>query len=132
MNSSAKAAVATDGKVYSSSYDPRREDSIIQPSGLIVISRYDDDKNFAPLNTVIPSKSDPEVNYYHVFAPEEVPYPRRCNIIGADLTPWAGRPINAPNRKRWKLSRFPGNFLLTEQRKESKHNYRTGPYLFGT
>ncbi|CAO1636472.1 unnamed protein product [Parajaminaea phylloscopi] len=123
---------ATGTAAEGAAYDPRRDDSIFRPSGLIVLPRSDGDASYVPFNTVVPPKTDPEVNYFHVFGPEDQSYSRWCNVIGADLAQWAGRPSKAPNGKAWKLDRFPDNYLFTEQRKGPRHKYRTDPYLFGS
>lgn len=115
----------------SSSYDPRNDDTIFRPNGLIVFPRSDGDPNYGPPNTVVPPPSAPDVNYYHIFSPNEKSYEKWCGNIGADLAEWAGKPKKSPQGNSWRLARFPDDYTFTEQRKGPRSSYRTDPYLFG-
>lgn len=111
--------------------DPRNDPTIFQPNGLIHFPRSDGDPSFGPPNTVVPPPSAREVNYYHVFSPDERSYQRWCNVIGLDLAEWAGKGRKPPEGETWRLASFPRDYTFTEQRKGPRESPRTDPYLFG-
>ncbi|CAO1615021.1 unnamed protein product [Sympodiomycopsis kandeliae] len=113
-------------------YDPKQDPEIFRPDGLIVIPRSDGDPAYRPPNVKVPSPSESEVNYFHVWNENDVKYQRWCATCGTDLAEWAGKRGKPPNGKAWRLKAFPKDYYFTEQRKGPKASYRTDPYLFGS
>lgn len=109
-----------------------KDETIFRPDGFIVFPRSDGDPAYGPPNTVVPPKTDPEVNYYHIFGREERRHDTWRSALGEQLAQYFKAEPLSRSRTKWKLYDFPENYVFTEQRKGPQNDYRTDPYLFGS
>lgn len=110
-----------------------QDQTIFTPHGRIVFPRSDGDANYRPPNVVVPSPTDREVNYYHIFARDEAKWVSWSKGVALKLAVECfGLPPLAPNKREWALDDFPTDYYMTEQRKGLRKTYRTDPYLFGS
>ncbi len=109
-----------------------QDEEIFRPDGFIMFPRSDGDPGFGPPNVTIPPKSDPEVNYYHVFGREEKRHDSWRAALGEQLAQHFKLEPLSRSKAKWKLYDFPKHYILTEQRKGPARDPRTDPYLFGS
>lgn len=109
-----------------------KDEEIFRPDGFIMFPRSDGDPTYGPTNTVLPPKTDLEVNYYHIFRREERRHDTWRTALGEQLATYFKLPLLSRSKVKWKLYDFPQNYLFTEQRKGPANDPRTDPYLFGS
>ncbi|SPO26538.1 uncharacterized protein UTRI_04127 [Ustilago trichophora] len=109
-----------------------RDEEIFRADGFIKFPRSDGDANYGPPNTVVPPKTDPEVNYYHIFKREEKRHDTWRSALGEQLAQFFKLPTLSRSKAKWKLYDFPENYHFAEQRKGPANDPRTDPYMFGS
>ncbi|EST04927.1 WW domain protein [Kalmanozyma brasiliensis GHG001] len=108
------------------------DETIFRPDGFIKFPRSDGDPDYGPPNTVVPAKTDVEVNYYHVFGREEKRHDQWRTAFGEHLATYFKLDPLSRSKAKWKLYDFPEHYYFTEQRKGPALEPRTDPYLFGS
>lgn len=109
-----------------------QDEEIFRPDGFIRFPRSDGDPTYQPPNTALPSASELEVNYYHVFGREEKRHDTWRGALGEQLAQYFKLEPLSRSKAKWKLYDFPEHYYFTEQRKGPRHDPRTDPYLFGS
>ena len=109
-----------------------QDEEIFRADGFIKFPRSDGDPSYGPPNTVVPPKTDAEVNYYHIFKREEKRHDAWRTALGEQLAQHFKLSNVSRAKAKWKVYDFPENYVFTEQRKGPAHDPRTDPYLFGS